>query len=464
MSDAYRQLISRKLALTVPTGLSAFPALPDGMFPHQEALTSWALRRGRCAIFADTGLGKTRMQVVWAWIVHLVTGLDVMILAPLAVASQTVAEARLIGIEVTLCRSAADVRHGVNITNYDRLHRFDTARFGGVVLDESSCIKHHESKTLQLLMDAFASTPYKLCATATPAPNDWTELGTHAEFLGICKRMEMLAEFFVHDGGDTQTWRLKGHARSQFWRWIASWGAMIRSPADLGFDASAYELPPLTVHEHTVKAAHADNGMLFQMEALTLSERRAARKASIDKRVASCAEVVSSEPHEPWIVWTDLNAESEALTSAIKGSVQVTGSDDIDVKELRLIDFASGRTRIIVSKPSICGFGCNWQHSARMAFVGVTDSYESYYQAIRRIWRFGQRRPVHVHVFASEAEGAVVANLRRKERDAAEMARQLSAETMSAVRAEVVGTSRHSNEYNAARRVLAPRWLASETA
>jgi hypothetical protein len=213
-------------------------------FPHQLDLVQWALRRGRAAIFAGTGLGKTRMQVAWADAVVAATGKPAIILAPLAVAEQTVGESASLGVDVRHCRSADDLGGGINITNYERLHRFDPSIFGAVVLDESSIIKHHDAKTFDILTEAFAATPYKLCATATPAPNDWTELGTHAEFLGVRSRTEMLAEFFVHDGGDTQSWRLKGHARGLFWRWVASWGALLRSPADLGHDASAYDLPP----------------------------------------------------------------------------------------------------------------------------------------------------------------------------------------------------------------------------
>lgn len=383
----------------------------------------------------------------------------VLILAPLAVAPQTVAEGIEIGVELAHCRDASETAgQSIVITNYDRLHRFDPEAFGGVVLDESSCIKHHDSKTLKVLLDSFKATQFKLCATATPAPNDWTELGTHAEFLGLCTRQEMLAEFFTHDGGDTSVWRLKGHARSEFWRWVSQWGAMVRKPSDLGFDDAAYNLPPLHLHEHTVKTEMPLNGMLFSSEAQTLSERREARRMSIQDRVADCAAIVNADD-EPWVVWCDLNAEGDALTKAIPGAVQIAGADSVEVKESRLADFAAGRIRVLVSKPSICGFGLNWQHASHMAFVGVTDSFESYYQAVRRCWRFGQKRDVHVHVFASTAEGAVVANLKRKERDAAEMAASLSEETRDAVMQEVTGTKRQTNTYIAARSVIVPGFL-----
>lgn len=455
----YSAFIKRKLSRVPATGIATGFSVPASLFLHQSALASWALRRGRAAIFADTGLGKSRMQLAWADAVQRHTKRPVLILAPLAVAPQTVAEGVEIGVEIKHCRDGSET-HGecIVITNYDRLHRFNPEQFGGVVLDESSCIKHHDSKTLRLLLDAFQVTQFKLCATATPAPNDWTELGTHAEFLGLCTRQEMLAEFFTHDGGDTSVWRLKGHARGEFWRWVSQWGAMVRRPSDLGFDDTAYKLPPLHLHEHTVKTDMPVNGMLFAAEAQTLSERRDARRFSVADRVKECAAIVNSDS-ESWVVWCDLNAEGDALTSAINGAVQIAGSDPVEVKEQRLADFAAGRIRVLVSKPSICGFGLNWQHAARMAFVGVTDSFESYYQAVRRCWRFGQKREVHVHVFASSAEGAVVANLRRKERDAAAMAEALSQETRDAVMQEVTGTERQTNTHNASRSVVVPAFL-----
>jgi superfamily II DNA or RNA helicase len=461
----YADFVERKLALVPPTGLDECPPLPDGLFDFQSDLVRWALRLGRSAIFADTGLGKSRMQAAWSDAVHRVTGRDVLILAPLAVAAQTVEEAAKIGVSIKLCREASDVADGINITNYDRLHKFDCARFGAVVLDESSCIKHHTSQTLATLMDAFRQTPFKLCATATPAPNDWTELGTHAEFLGICTRQEMLAEYFVHDGAETQVWRLKGHAREQFWRFISSWGALVRKPSDIGYDDSAYRLPPLTVEQHIVRNDGAQTeGMLFALEANTLSERRDARRGSLDARVASCAEIVNAS-NRPWIVWCDLNAEQEALeASFVDGCASVYGSLDADEKERRLLDFIAGRKRILLTKPSIAGFGLNLQRCADMAFVGVTDSWEAYYQAVRRSWRFGQKRPVSVHIFASELEGAVVANLKRKERDAEVMAAQLASETRSAVMASVRGSTRKTNIYNASRQIVAPAWLTSEAA
>lgn len=455
----YQAFVAGKLSRVSPSGIANGFSLPGSLFKHQSALTAWALRRGRAAIFADTGLGKMRMELAWADAVRKHTGRPVMIHTPLAVAQQIAAEGRKVGIDATVCRDGGDVTDGVNIINYDRLHKIDPSVFGGVVLDESGCIKHAETRAFKALTEAYRDTPFKLPATATPAPNDWTELGTHAEFLGICTKAEMLAEFFTHDGGDTSVWRLKGHARELFWRWVASWGAMIRKPSDLGFDDGAYDLPALHLHEHHVSFEMPLHGMLFAAEAQTLSERRDARRASMADRVDACSRMVNAESAEPWVVWCDLNAEGDALTAAIPGAVQIAGADSVEVKEQRLNDFAEGRTRVLISKPSICGWGLNWQHSARIAFVGVTDSYEAYYQAVRRCWRFGQTRDVHVHIFASKAEGAIVANLKRKEREAGEMADALSQETRNVVMQEVTGLTRQTNQHDASRVVAVPSFL-----
>jgi superfamily II DNA or RNA helicase len=459
--NGYSDFLDSKLRLHGSLGIDPSAADTSGLFPHQRALTEWALRKGRAAIFADTGLGKTRMQLVWADAIHKAMGGDVMILAPLAVAEQTVREGAEIGIHVTHARDMTDCNPGVNITNYDRLHRFDARGFYGVVLDESSIIKHHDARTLALLLDAFGHTEYKLCATATPAPNDWVELGTHAEFLGICSRAEMLAEYFVHDGGSTQNWRLKGHARADFWRWVASWGAMIRSPADLGFDDSLYRLPPLHVEQITVESdAEPAPGELFTTEAQTLSDRRKARRESLRYRVSSAADLANSID-EPWIIWCELNDEGEALRNAIPGAVEIRGSDTTSHKERALSDFASGRIRALITKPKIAGFGLNWQHCARIGFVGVTDSWESYYQAVRRCWRFGQKRDVHVYLFVSDQEGAVRANLERKERAAETLFAELGRETMDAVRDEVTGSKRESNAYIPDKRIHLPDFLSA---
>jgi hypothetical protein len=465
--ERYEAFVNAKLTSVPPTGITTTPKLHASLFPFQVDLVTWALRRGRAALFADTGLGKTRQELEWARCVAEHTGGRVLIMAPLAVGAQTVREAERIGIAAKQVRYAGDLdgAPSVVVTNYDRIHHFDAAAFTGVVCDESSVIKNSDSKTFETLTRMFAATPFRLCATATPSPNDYTELGTHAEFLGICTREEMLAEYFCHDGGETQVWRLKGHARASFWRWVAGWAALIRKPSDFGYSDDGYNLPPLVMQQHTIPADPAQakaQGLLFAEPARTLTERRSARKASLTQRVQRCAEVVLAEPNEAWVIWCELNAEADALADALTGAVEIRGSDDAILKEQRLIAFANGEFRVLISKPKIAGFGLNWQHAARMAFVGVKDSYESTYQAIRRCWRFGQTRPVHVHVFSSEIEGEVVKNLERKERDAFAMSEALSAETREVVRAEIHGQKRQTNAYAPAVAMARPSWLTSE--
>jgi superfamily II DNA or RNA helicase len=334
------------------------------------------VKKGKAAIFAGTGLGKTLMQLEWARHIHNRNNKQVLILAPLAVASQTVAEGQKFGIDVTLCRSQGDVRTGINITNYDMLHKFDPSEFDGIVLDESSILKAFTGKMRNQIIESFASTPYKLACTATPAPNDH-----HAEFLGVMNRSEMLAMFFVHDGGDTSQWRLKGHSVGAFWEWVSSWAVMLTTPSDLGYKNNGFDLLPLTVNPIVV-----DKTGYRVKEAQTLTERRDARRNSLDKRVDAAADLVNGS-NDKWIIWCDLNIESEAITKAIAGAVELRGSHDREYKTETMTAFANGEIDVLVTKPSIAGFGMNFQVCHNMAFVGLSDSFEAYYQAVRRCWR-----------------------------------------------------------------------------
>ncbi|MGE3705681.1 MAG: helicase-related protein [Vicinamibacterales bacterium] len=452
----YGDFLDRKRRVMPPVGFDV-PAPAGGLFPFQRDLVRWALRRGRACLFTDTGTGKTRMQLAWAHHVAAETGGDVLILAPLAVAAQTVAEGAGVGIPVMLARDGADVRPGITITNYDRLHRFEPERFAGVVLDESSILKAQDGKTRSAIIGAFRDCRYRLACTATPAPNDHVELGNHAEFVGAMSMAEMLSTYFVHDGGETQKWRLKGHARADFWRWVCSWAALVRRPSDLGYEDGAYILPPLRIHERTVES-EATEGYLFPIAAESLAERIVARRSSVDERVAEAAALVNAD-RDPWLVWCNLNAESSALSRAIPDAIEITGSDTPEVKERAAADFVAGKIRVLVSKPSIFGYGLNFQHCSRMAFVGLSDSWESYYQAVRRCWRFGQTRPVDVYVIAADIEGNVVDNIKRKDRDAAEMAEALAAECGAVVRAEVRGLERSFIDYRPTVPMEVPTWL-----
>lgn len=461
----YRQFLATKRIVDPDTGTTGSIDLPDVMMPHQRDITRWALRRGRAAIFAGTGLGKTLMELTWADRVAAHTGKPVMIFAPLAVSQQHIREAGKFGLSARIVRDQSEISAGVNVTNYQKIDHFDLSAFGGVVLDESSVLKSTDGKYRTRLISECSTVPFRLAATATPAPNDFMELDNHAEFLGVMSYTDMLATFFVHDGGETQKWRLKGHAESEFWKWMASWAVMLRQPSDLGYPNDGYDLPPLRQRSHTVAVEYKpslDTGLLFPMEARTMQERLQARRDSIGERVALAASITPTD--RPFVWWCHMNPEAEQLAKTIPGAVNLTGSDSDNEKERKLIDFSEGRTRVLITKPSIAGFGMNWQHCADTGFVGLNDSFEQVYQAIRRFWRFGQAMPVNVHFIASEMEGAVVANLRRKEADADHMAEQMVAHMADLTSELVRGNARVRSNYNPTLPMALPSWLSQEDA
>ena len=433
------------------------------LFDWQSDIVRWALMKGRAAIFADCGLGKTAMQLQWSAQVFEHTGKPVLICAPLAVAAQTQREGIKFNVPVTVCRKQCDVQPGVNITNYEMLSHFEAERFSGVVLDESSILKDETSSTRKMLTEMFRDTPFKLCCTATPSPNDYMELGTHSDFLGIMTQPEMLSTFFCHDGGNTSKWRLKGHAETKFFEWVASWACCITNPADLGYDGSAFILPELNIVEIVTKSDNIedDSGqmLLFAETVKTLNERRAARRNSMGDRVRAAADIANSTK-EQVLVWCDLNAESEALTGAINGAVEVRGSQTPEYKEQAMNGFTDGTNRVLVSKPSIAGWGMNWQQCNTMIFVGLSDSFEAYYQAMRRCWRFGQTRPVTVYIIISEAEGCVKQNIERKQADAQRMTQELVKFTKDILAAEIRHTVRMSESYITTERMVIPAWIA----
>jgi Helicase conserved C-terminal domain len=566
---AQKRLVAAACGFDVPRS-----ALNPMLFDWQADIVQWALRRGRAALFADCGLGKTPMQLEWASKVHGETGADILIIAPLAVSQQTVREGQKFGIPVTICRSQSETQRGINITNYEMVEHFDRAAFGGIVLDESSRLKAYDGKQRKAFTDFAQTIPFRLACTATPAPNDLIEIVNHAEFLGILTGKEIIALFFTQDGNTTHQWRLKGHAREDFWKWLASWSVALRRPSDLGYSDDGFVLPPLRMMQTTVEAP-APEGMLFSVEALDLESQRRARRASLDQRVEACATVVlgrnalyntkheesdtpsrvpesllscpsgevpaqsgetgalqrtsqaeirgrsgvsrrsdregdgvecqesgtaegsaveslrypaerlsgphdASEPQvcnlrilgyeqakgvsrrgpraldgesaraslyqlqsgnrqvsgrfrptdsgssvpfvEKWIIWCELNDEQAALERAFGDlAFSVHGTLTNEEKERRLVGFIDGKRPILISKPSVAGYGLNLQFCHNVAFVGVSHSYEQWYQAIRRCWRFGQTSPVSCYVIASDADGPIVRNLERKEAQAADM-------------------------------------------
>lgn len=455
---SYHDFLRKKLITSPPSGFECND-FPDMMYPYQKDLTRWACKRGKASLFCMTGTGKTIMQCAWAEAVVNHTRGKVLILAPLAVSHQTVREAAKFGINVNLCRSQDDVKSGVNITNYEMMQHFDPSEFAGIALDESSIIKNQSGKMRAAITEFAKCIPYRLACTATPAPNDFMELGTHAEFLGIMSFTEMLATFFVHDGGDTSKWRLKGHAQTAFWEWLASWSVFLTKPSNLGYSDDGFDLPGLHTHQHIVES-DAPEGALFAFEARGLQERQAARRESLQRRVAKCAEIVAESPR-PFMVWCDLNAESDALKAAIPGAVVIQGSDTDHHKEKTMLDFADGKIEVLISKPSICGYGMNFQVCSNTAFVGLSDSFEAIFQATKRFHRHGQKNEVHRHLIISEAEGSVLANVQRKEADFMRMIGEMVEHTKKLNIENVRSLTNQKIDYIPTQPAEFPAWLVA---
>ena len=387
----------------------------DSLFPFQKDVVKMLLSVGRGAAFLDTGLGKTIIQCEWA---RHIEG-RIIFVAPLAVAQQTICEAKKhLGIDIDYSKDGT-VKSKYTITNYERLDLFDCEMFDAVILDESSIIKGQTSKTKAMLCERFKRTKYRLACTATPAPNDYTEIGNHAEFLGIMSTQEMLTRWFLHDSANTGDWRLKGHAVKPFWEWVSSWAACVSKPSDLGYPNDGYDLQPLNMTTHTVtiatKKAYSD-GLLFELPDINAATLHKRKRESVHDRVAIVADMVNNSD-KPWIVWCESNQESEMLKKAIPDAVEVKGGDKPETKEERMIGFSEGRYRVIVSKPSICGFGMNWQHCRDMVFASISYSYEKFYQAIRRSWRFGQEQEVNAHVVIADSELPVWRVIESKAKD-----------------------------------------------
>lgn len=420
----YKEFLKEKTIEDQPTGIKDIGEINPMLFDFQVDIVKWALHRGRACVFADCGMGKTPMQLEWAKHVSDHTGGAVLILAPLAVSEQTIHEGEKFGIAVEKLKSDPLGNPGIYITNYEQFEKYQDCKWSGIVLDESSILKSYTGKYRNQIIEAVKYIPFRLAATATPAPNDFMELGNHAEFTGAMSRTEMLSMFFVHDGGETQKWRLKGHAESEFWKWVASWAVMIRKPSDLGYDDGKFTLPELEIDQITVHSETASEGFLFAMEAQTLQERQKARKATTEERAIKAAEMIRNS-EDQWLVWCDRNDEADTLRKMIPGSVEVRGSDKPEKKVDSAEGFKNGSIRVLISKPKMFGYGLNFQQCHKMAFVGLSDSYEQYYQAVRRCWRFGQEKQVKAYVITSDMEGAVVRNIERKEKDAMKMAEEM---------------------------------------
>ena len=407
----YQQLLERKAVKAPSFGIEPKDTSP-ALFDFQVRATEFALRQGRAALFLDTGLGKTICQLEWA---RQIPGRK-LILTPPAVAPQTVREGQSkLGIEIEHCKTG-ESKAPIVVTNYERLHLFDPSRFDGVILDESSILKAFSGKTSMRLRETFQHHPYRLACTATPSPNDHTELGQHAEFLGVMPTGHMLARWFINDSANTGDWRLKGHARDSFWQWVASWSVSASKPSDLGGDDTPFAMPPLNIQTHVVQSKlgpDIDSGTLFGFDDASATSIHQSKRQTFQERIARAVELATHG--DPCIIWCETNPESAALAKRIADCVEVVGSDDIDEKEAKLDAFTTGQVRCIVTKASIAGFGLNWQHCAHQVFASISFSYEAFYQAVRRCWRFGQKRPVTADVVISDAEQSVWRVIREKQ-------------------------------------------------
>jgi hypothetical protein len=450
----YQEFVASK-TIKAPSYGSEPSAVHPMLFDFQAAIVRWAIRRGRAAIFADCGLGKSLMQLEWA----RQSGDRVLILAPIAVAEQTIKEGTKIGIAVRkVDRPVADP--GIEITNYEKLHHFVGAPYDAIVLDESGILKSLDGKTRTMLLNEFTGIPRRLCCTATPAPNDLAELANHSQFLGVMSRVEMLASFFVHDSdrSGSDGWRLKGHAEDEFWRWVAKWAMYVRKPSDLVFDDVGFTLPPLAIKQERVRSDWKPDGMLFNVGLGGIQDRRAARRDTMSARIAKAAQTIGAS-NEQWLVWCGLNDEGDGLESALGDEcVQIAGVDSDESKLEKLALWTSGARKTLISKVSIFGFGLNFQHCHNMLFLGIGDSFEQYYQAIRREWRFGQESPVNTVIVTSDAEQSVAENVMRKERDAATMADRIVAHAKDAMDAEINSDETHRRTYAPKKTMKLPGW------
>lgn len=441
MMQDYRDFIARKKDVREMRGFDPVD-MPTSLFGHQSHMVRFACQSGSAACFYDTGLGKTAIELAYVDQVRRHTGKPVMVLAPLAVGHQTVKEAQRFGIDgAVYAREMPEGTAPIVVTNYEMLKQFDVSRFGGVVLDESSILKSFNGTTSRAIIGAWRGHDFRLAATATPSPNDHSELGTHSAFVGAMSRDEMLMRWFLHDSANTGDWRLKGHAVVPFWRWVASWSQAASRPSDVGdFSDDGYDLEPFEMHRHIVASDRTiDSGdMLFRIPDMSATSLHKEKRLTVDDRADVIADLVRTDNGEPWIVWCDTDYEADALIARIPGALEVRGSQSPEIKEKRLLAFSDGSARVLITKPRIAGFGLNWQHCARVAFVGLSFSYEAFYQAVRRCWRFGQSRRVQVHVAMADTEMQLWSTISAKRDAHGEMARRMVESMKSASQSETI--------------------------
>ena len=460
--SGYRDLVAKSIIRATTATVAGPHVMPEGMREHQRAAVAFALETGRAALFLDTGLGKSLCSFAWAYNVARATGKPVLMLAPLGVVGQHKDEAARFGYDATVCREAGDVREGLNLANYDRLHLFDPTVFGGVILDESSIIKNFSGVTTRNLMAFASGIPFRLCCTATPAPNDHMELGQHCQFLGVMSSSEMLSRWFLADQSEMGRYRLKRHAVKSYWQWVASWARCAEMPSDLGGDNTGYALPKLHIERHIVKTditrdageGQFGQSLLFRIPENSATSIHREKRLTKGDRAAKIAALVNDEPNEAWVIWCETDYDADAVKALLPDAIEVHGRMTADQKEAGLNAFSSGAVKVLISKPSICGFGLNWQHCARQAFVGLSFSYESFYQAVRRCWRYGQTREVYAHVASAETEESIWQAISRKRDDHDTMKKQMRAAMIGATEVRSL-----KQDYQPAKNVKLPAWL-----
>lgn len=454
----YEEFLARKAQNLDDDGFTPTD-LPAHLYDFQHLLVEWAVRKGRAAIFADCGMGKTPMELAWADQIHRKTGKPILLLTPLAVGFQVVNEAHKFGHDAAISRTGKPTAP-ITVTNYEQLAKFNTSDFGGVVCDESSAIKSFEGTTRAQVTEFMRTHSFRLLGTATAAPNDYIELGTSSEALGSLGHMDMLSRFFTNkdrsassrgraNGGAAVKWNLKGHAEGPFWRWVSTWARAIRRPSDYGFSDDRFKLPELIEREVMVEAVTPSEEYLFDMPAVGLKEERAENRRTMTERCEKAAELMAG--NDLGVAWCHLNDESSMLTKMIDGAVEVSGGDSPEAKEEKLEAFTRGDIRVLVTKPAIGAWGLNWQHVNRMTYF-PSHSYEQYYQAVRRSWRFGQQKPVTVDLITSEGGANILANLQRKAAQADVMFDQL---------VEHMNAAREVDPYEYNQKLEIPSWLAS---
>lgn len=459
---SYREFIESKRRKLQPMGFQP-GKLNGNLFDWQATVVDWAVRRGRAALFEECGLGKTLQQLAWAEQVVKHTNKPVVLHCPVGVRQQTKREAEKFGIdcEVKVVNEASEVIVGINLVNYEKLHHFDPGVFAGVVLDESSVLKNYTGKTKRLLVDSYARTPYRLACTATPSPNDQKELGNHAEFLGIMPSNEMLSRWFINDTMKAGGYRLKKHGQDDYWRWVASWAVCLSKPSDIGGSDEGYALPELTIERHVVEVeqSEAPAGMLFNTSGISATTIHEEKRLTCTARTKRSAELVADKARTA-VVWCDTDYEADALIERIDDAIEIRGSHPEKRKEEMLLAFESGEARCLITKPTVAGFGLNWQHCDHQVFAGLSYSFEQYYQAVRRCWRFGQRHPVNVDIVLADSDSAIESAIARKEADHNLMQSGMAKAMKSATLAEL-GIELERDEYQPTMKMELPKWLKS---